>query len=86
MKVKEEFVFREIAGDYIIVPTGNATLGLNGMLVVNEVGASIWKMLEDEMTFEELVAGIREEYEVEEDVARRDVEEFLEKLKGMGII
>ena len=45
MKIKREFVLREIAGDILLVPTGKTALDLNGMLTLNGVGADIWKML-----------------------------------------
>lgn len=38
MRVDEGFVLREIAGDYVIIPTGKTVLDFNGMITVNEVG------------------------------------------------
>ena len=86
MKIGKEFVLREIAGDYIIIPTGKTVLEFNGLITVNEVGASIWKMLQEETSFEKLVQGILEEYDVEDSVARQDVQEFLDKLVEGGIL
>lgn len=86
MRVDSGFVLREIAGDYVIIPTGKIVLTFNGLITVNEVGVSIWNMLQKEVTFEEIVKGILDEYEVEESVARQDVEEFLEKLAENGIL
>lgn len=86
MKVGKEFILREIAGDYIIMPTGKAVLEFNGLITVNEVGVSIWKMLQEETTFEELVSGILDEYDVDENVAREDIQEFLDKLVKAGIL
>lgn len=86
MKVQNEFVLREIAGDYVIIPTGKTVLEFNGLITVNEVGQSLWKMLQEEVSFEELVQGILEEYEVEEAVAREDIQEFLDQLKENGIL
>ena len=86
MRVEKEFVLREIAGDYIIIPTGKTVLEFNGLVTVNEMGVSLWKMLQQEVSFEELVAGILEEYDVEEDVAREDIREFLDKIIESGIL
>ena len=55
MRVDKEFVLREIAGDYIIIPTGKTVLEFNGLITVNEVGVSIWNMLQKEVTFDKLV-------------------------------
>ena len=86
MRVDKEFVLREIAGEYIIIPTGKTVLEFNGLITVNEVGVSLWNMLQNEVTFEELVQGILDEYDVEENVAREDVQEFLAALIDVGII
>lgn len=86
MKVDKEFILREIAGDYIIIPTGKTVLNFNGLITVNEVGVSLWKMLQNEVTLDELVQGILNEYEVEEEVAREDIQEFLDSLEAGGIL
>ena len=70
MRIRKEFVLREIAGDYVIIPTGKTVLEFNGLITVNEVGVSIWKMLQEEVTFDQIVHNILEEYDVEESVAR----------------
>lgn len=86
MKIRKEFVLREIAGDYIIIPTGKTTLAFKGLITVNEVGAALWKMLQSEKSLDELVKGILDEYDVEEGVAREDIQEFLETLSKNGIL
>lgn len=86
MRINKEFVLREIAGDYIIIPTGATVLEFNGLITVNEVGVTIWNMLQEEVTMDELVQGVLAEYEVEEEVARKDIQEFLDKLVEGGIL
>lgn len=86
MKIEKEFILREIAGDYVIVPTGKTALEFNGLITVNELGAFIWKKLQQEVTEDELIQVILEEYEVDEETARHDVEEFLNKLTECKIL
>ena len=86
MRIDKEFILREIAGDYIIIPAGRTALDFNGLITVNEVGVSLWNMLQNEVTFEELVQGILAEYDVEESVAREDIQEFLAALIDVGMI
>ena len=69
MRINKEFVLREIAGDYIIIPTGKTVLDFNGLITVNEVGVSLWNMLQNDVTEDDLVKGILEEYDVEEEIA-----------------
>ena len=86
MKIDKEFILREIAGDYVIVPTGKTALEFNGLITVNELGAFIWKKLQQDVTEDELIQDILEEYEVDEETARHDVEEFLNKLTECKIL
>ena len=86
MKLEKEFVLREIAGDYVIIPVGKMVIEFNGLITVNEVGVSIWNMLQNEVTFDQIVQGILNEYEVEESVAREDIREFLDQLIDGGIL
>ena len=86
MKIDKNFVLREIAGEYIIIPTGRTALEFNGLITVNEVGMELWKMLQKEVTFDDLLNGILEEYDVDENAAREDIQEFLDRLVKGGIL
>ncbi len=86
MRVGKEFVLREIAGDYIIIPTGKTALRFNGLITVNEVGVFLWNLLQEDITEEELLQKVLREYEVDETVAREDIQEFLDKLVQGGIL
>lgn len=78
MKIKSGFVIREIAGQYMAVPVGERVNDLHGMIALNETGAFIWKLLENEKTEEELARALTEEYEVSYEEALEAVREFLE--------
>lgn len=86
MKVEKEFVLREIAGDYVIIPTGRTVLSFNGLITVNEIGAFLWNHLQENVTIEELVNYVLDEYEVDEETAREDILEFLDTLVNGGIL
>lgn len=86
LRIEKEFILREIAGDYVIVPTGKTALEFNGLITVNELGAFIWEKMQQDISEDELVEAILDEYEVTEDTARNDVEEFLNKLTECKIL
>lgn len=86
MRIEKEFILREIAGDYIIIPTGSTVLEFNGLLTVNEVGVTLWNLLQKEVSMEDLVEAVVAEYEVEEAVAREDIQKFLDTLTENGIL
>lgn len=86
MRIEKDFVLREIAGEYVIVPTGKTVLEFNGLITVNEVGVLIWKLLQKGVSFDEIVEEILREYDVEESVVREDVLDFLDQLEKGGIL
>lgn len=86
MKLKHEFVVREVAGETLLVPVGTATLSLNGMLVLNECGKFLWEHIPNAEAEEDLVNRLLDEYEVDRQTAAQDVKEFLETLCKLDIV
>ena len=86
MIIKKELIKREIAGDTILVPVGKTVLESNGLFMLNELGAFIWDLLPTVDTEEELCNAVLERYDAPAEGVRKDVSEFLSKLRDMGII
>jgi ABC-type transport system involved in Fe-S cluster assembly fused permease/ATPase subunit len=86
MKIKDGFAKREIAGSHIVVPVGKTALEFNAMITLNESGAFYWDIFQNDITIDEAVKLILDEYEVEEDRARADVEKFVAMLKENDLI
>ena len=61
MKTSNEFIMREIAGEYVLVPIGKRALTFQGLVTMNEVGALIWEMMEKESDIDQIVSGILDE-------------------------
>ena len=80
MKLKSGFVLRQVAGEYVVIPTGS-DLNLNVMINLNETGAFLWKLLETETNEDAMVAALLAEYDVDEAAARTHVVAFVNKLK-----
>lgn len=86
MKIRHEFVPREIAGEFVLVPVGKSAIELSGMIFSNGVGAFLMEMLKEDQTEDSLIAGLLEEYEVDAETAAKDVHEFMDKLTTIGIV
>ena len=85
MKIKSGFVVRQVAGETIALPYGeNAKKKM--VISLNETGAFLWKLLEQERTVDSLVEALLAEYTVEESVARNSVNAFLQTLRGNGFL
>ena len=86
MKIKENYMLRKVADCYVVVPIGEAVAEFNGMINLNEVGAFLWRQLETETTFEAVLSAMLEEYDVEEAVAKADLEKFIGELNEANLI
>lgn len=86
MKIKESFVLREVAGNYVVIATGNAALDFSNVITINELGAFIWKKIEEGKNQEEIVQDILSEYSIDKETAANDCKAFIEQLKEINII
>ena len=80
MRIKEGFILRKVGSQYVVAATGKASENFNGMMRLNESGAFAFRLLQEGITEDELVTRIVAEYDVSEEAARRDVENFLAAL------
>jgi len=86
MKLNENFVLREIAGNSVILPLGSASVDLNGMLKLNSSGVLLWNALEKGCDMEGLVEALVSEYEIDRETAKNDAVAFVAKLMKFGCI
>lgn len=86
MKLKNEMLLREVAGEIIAIPVGKTALNFNGMICLNEVGAEIWKGLQEKQSKEEILERILQEFEVSREEAAADLEEFLQQLRHNDLL
>ena len=80
MKLREGFLLREVAGQYLVVSTAS-DLNVNKMITLNETGAFLWKLLEEEVNEAVLTAALLTEYDVDETTAQSAVAGFVSKLQ-----
>lgn len=86
MKIKEGFVVRKIANQYMAVPVGARAKELHGMIGLNETAAFLWELLKENRTEEELAALLYDEYEIREEEALQVVKRFRDLLEKEGVL
>lgn len=82
MKIKKDLILRSVAGENVVVPVGEMSKTFHGMVTLNDTGAFLWKFYTAEHSLEEGVAALLAEYNVTEEVARKDVEKFIETVSN----
>lgn len=86
MKIKDGFVLREIAGSFIVVAVGEAVKSFNGVISLNQTGAFLWKTLSNGGDEKTLLKALLDEYDVDEELAKKDIALFLAKLKSANLL
>lgn len=87
MKLKYNFVTNEVAGKIVAVAVGDDLTKFNGFIKMNDIGAYIFNMLQDDVTVDDIVAAMVKDYpnDSEEEI-RETVEGFVAQLKKEEVI
>lgn len=81
MKIKDGFLLRTLGDAHVVVPVGQASVDLRGMITLNTTGAFLWEALQTEQTEESLTTMLLEAYDVDDGRAAEDVARFIQVLK-----
>ena len=86
MKIKEGYVISTIAGEHVVLPSGN-DLDLTIMIRLNDSGKFLWEKLQEDKTVDDLIQDVVTEYDdVNKDEARLFIEEFISSLNDQGFL
>ena len=87
MKQKKGFILRDVCGDKVIVAEGIEVLDFGQLLSLNETAAWLWQEAsrQGEFTIDTLTSALCEEYEVDKELANKDVTTILKKWQDLGL-
>ncbi len=86
MKIKDGFVVRRIADVAYAVAVGERSREFSGMCKLTDTGEFLWNELSEERSREYLLDRLLAEYDVEKDVAARDLDAFIKKLSEANLL
>jgi len=81
-----DFIFRKIVEETILVPLHKGVAEMDCIYSLNAIGAFIWEKLEQPTTREDLESFILSEFDVTVEVARTDLDNFLDAMLGIGAL
>jgi len=79
-------VYREIAGEAILVPIRQHKADLDSIYTLDEVGAFVWSLIDGRRTVQDLVAAVLDEYDVGPQEVEADLTDFLRDLEQIGAL
>ena len=86
MKSKDGFMLRQFGEDYIVVAVGDDAEDFNKLITLNSVGAYIYNLLNNDMTYEEIVSAVLDKYDADRKTVENDINIFLADAKKAGLI
>ncbi len=81
-----DVVYREIAGECVLVPLRGELADPSSIYTLNEVGSFVWSRIDGRRTVGAIVVEVVEAFDVSEEAARLDVERFLADLVEVGVV
>lgn len=87
MKKTKNFILRQLADEYILIPTGNTVENFNGIITLSDSALFIYQNIENVNSFEELINLMKKEYKnIDEKTLINDTVEFIFDLIQRHII
>ena len=87
MKLKDDLILREVAGQYVIVPVGKRVQEIPTLVYVTETAAYLWEyMTTHDFEMEDLVELILKKYDVERETVQNDMKNFIKKLSDYYLL
>ena len=84
--LKDTYVLRQIAGEYLAVPISNAAGDDANIVILNPVSQIIWGKLDNGADFNEILNAVTEEFDVSDEEATNDIKEFLNGLEEAKLL
>ncbi len=86
MKLKSEFTTYKTGQSYVSVTEDEDEEALNGMVRNNETADFIFEQLKKETTEAQIVDALMEAYDVDVEVAKKDVHKVIETWREEGLL
>lgn len=86
MRIKKGFVLRKVAGQAMVIATGEASKDFHGMVKLNSTGEDIWTGLTDGLSENEIAEKLADKYEVDKSKALEDIKVLIAKMDEAGFL
>lgn len=78
-KANPNFLLREIAGETVLIPVGEAGVFENSVISLNESCSFLWQLFQTPRTAEEAIAETKKEYDDPDGVLEQGVYQFIKE-------
>jgi hypothetical protein len=71
-----DVVYRRINDEFLLIPLTDNIADMDSLYRLTETGAFIWELIDGELTIGDITSKVAEEFDVEYDVAEKDIIAF----------
>jgi hypothetical protein len=82
----EQFISRQIADEFLLIPVTHQLNGENWLFVLNEVGARIWELMDGGRSVQQIEQQLLEEFDTTPEQLEEDLLRLLGQLQELGAI
>jgi hypothetical protein len=81
-----DFVSREVAGEFILIPIRRQLDEVNSLYVLNETGAALWRRINGKRSAREIIEDFSMEFDVTREQIEKDFNSLIEDLRSIQAI
>ena len=78
-RINPDFILREIAGEYTIIPTGGDNVFSNAVMAPNETAVFLWEAFQQPSTIQDVVVEAMQKYDVTEEQIYNSISNFVKQ-------
>ena len=85
-KANPDFLLREVAGEAVLIPIGEAGVFENSVISLNDTCSFLWKLFQEPRTEEEVIAEAKKEYSDPDGEMEQGIRSFIEEYVKYGLL
>ena len=78
-RINPDFILREIAGEYTIIPIGDNNVFSNAVMAPNETAVFLWEAFQQPSTIQDVVVEAMQKYDVTEEQIYKSISNFVKQ-------
>lgn len=78
-RINQDFILREIAGEYTIIPTGGDNVFSNAVMAPNETAVFLWEAFQQPSTIQDVVVEAMQKYDATEEQIYNSISNFVKQ-------
>lgn len=85
-RANPDFLLREVAGEAVLVPVGEAGIFENSVISLNETCRFLWQLFQQPRTVEDVIAEARKEYSDPDGEMEQGIRDFMREYLQYGLL